>query len=286
MSFGPGGPGGIYITDVVSGTTTTFMSVSSLGIDVGDDPHSNPLANLFGDKTQASTDPNSMSAAGRISFGGIDISEDDRTLYFINLKDRKLYSLFVDSPAVAPTSATAVKSWDIPNPGCSNADFRPWAVKVYHGKVYVGVVCSAETSQLQSDLKATIYSVDPTAATPVFTEVLAFPLDFRRGAADLTGTCIQYDHWLPWTDVWPAACGIGDTPKFVMYPQPLVTDLEFDEDGAMLIGFMDRFGHMAGVANHDPNGNGLYDGFTGGICCGLLFPMVLMCLKTMDSRAV
>lgn len=271
MSFGPGGPGGIYITDIVSGTTTTFMSVSSLGVDVGDDPHSNPLANLFGDKTQASTDPSSMTAAGRVSFGGMDISEDDRTLYFINLKDRKLYSLFVDSPAVVPTSASALKSWDIPNPGCSNGDFRPWALKVHHGKIYIGVVCSAETSQLQSDLKATIYQVDPTAATPVFTEVLSFPLDFRRGPADVTtdplhpeNSCAQYDHWLPWTDVWPTPCGLGTNPTFIMHPQPLVTDLEFDDDGSMLIGFLDRFGHMAGVANHDPNGNGLYDGFTGG----------------------
>ncbi|GAB4042374.1 SdrD B-like domain-containing protein [Spirosoma litoris] len=269
VSFGPGGPGGIYITDIASGTTTTFMSVSSVGIDVGDDPHADPLANLFGDKTQASTDPGSMSAAGRMSFGGMDISEDDKTLYFINLKDRKLYSLFIDSPAVVPTSATAVKSWSVPNPGCSNGDFRPWALKVYHGKIYVGVVCSAETSGLQSDLKATIYQFDPS--TSVFTEVLAFPLDFRRGPTDVTtdplhpeNSCAKYDHWLPWTDAWPTPCGLGDNPTFVMHPQPIVADLEFDDDGSMLIGFLDRFGHMAGVKNHDPNGNGLYDGFTGG----------------------
>ncbi|MBN8826800.1 MULTISPECIES: SdrD B-like domain-containing protein [unclassified Spirosoma] len=263
-SFGPAGPGGIYKTDIVTGTTTTFMSVSAVGIDVGEDPHQDPLANLFGDKTQASADPSSMSAMGRMSFGGMDMSEDDKTLYFVNLKDRKVYGLLVGSPAVAPTSAAAVKSWDIPNPGCSNGDFRPWALKVYHGAVYVGVVCSAETSQLQSDLKATIYRFDPKAATPVFTEVLSFPLDFRRGSADLTGTCIQYDHWLPWTENWPAACGIGADPKFVMYPQPILSDLAFDDDGSMLIGFLDRFGHLSGVANHDPNGNGLYDGFTGG----------------------
>ena len=262
MSFGPGGPGGIYITDPASGTTTLFMSVSSVGIDVGDDPHINPLANLYGDKTLASTDPGSMTAMGRISFGGMDMSEDDKTLYFINLKDRKLYSLFIDSPAVVPTSATAVNSWSIPNPGCSNGDYRPWALKIYHGKIYVGVVCSAETSQDSLDLKATIYSFDPTTAA--FTEILSFPLNFRRGPADETGTCIKYDHWLPWTEAWPAACGTGDTPNFVMYPQPIVTDLEFDDDGSMIIGFLDRFGHLAGVANHDPSGNGLYNGFTGG----------------------
>ena len=143
MSFGPGGPGGIYITDAAAGTTSLFMSVSSVGIDVGDDPHNTPLANLFGDKTQASTDPNSMSAMGRMSFGGMDMSEDDRSLYFINLKDRKVYSLFIDSPAVVPTSSTAIKSWDIPNPGCSNGDFRP----VGH-KSLPGVRCMWASSAL------------------------------------------------------------------------------------------------------------------------------------------
>lgn len=263
-SFGPAGPGGLYITDIASGKTTPFMSVGSIGVDVGEDPHNDPLANLFGDKTQASTDPAAMTAVGRMSFGGMDISEDDKTLYFINLKDRKLYSVAIGSPAAVPTSATALQSWNIPDPGCSFGDFRPWALKMYHGKLYVGVVCSAETSQETNDLKATIYQVDPTATNVVFNEVLSFPLNFHRGSTDLTGTCIQYDHWLPWTDVWPTPCGVGNEPYFVMYPQPILSDLEFDDDGSMLIGFTDRFGQLSGMANHDPAGKGQYNGFTGG----------------------
>ena len=210
MSFGPLGTGGIYMTDAVTHTTSSFLDVKTLGIDTGTDPHNG----LFGDKTQASIDAGAMNAVGRISFGGMDMSEDDKTIYFINLKDRKVYGVFVNSPAVVPTSQTAIKSWSIPDPGCSNGDFRPWALKVHHGKIYVGVVCSAETSQQKSDLKATIYRFDPKADSPVFDEILAFPLDFRRGAADLTGTCIQYDHWLPWTDAWPMACGQGSNPEF------------------------------------------------------------------------
>ena len=264
--FGPLGSGGIYITDINTGTTTNFVDVRTLGINTGDDPHSN----LFGDKTQTSSDPGSMVAVGKVSFGGMDMSEDDKTLYFINLNDRKLYSLFVDAPARVPTAAD-VKSWTIPDPGCSNGDFRPWAIKVYRGKIYVGVICSAERSQQQGDLRATIYRLDPNAASPTFENVLSFPLDFRRGAVDSTtdpvfpaNTCSKYDRWLPWSDAWPTPCGLGENPVFVMYPQPMLTDLEFDDDGSMLIGFLDRFGQMAGVANHDPQGNGFYDGFTGG----------------------
>ena len=69
--------------------------MKTLDIDTGDDPHSG----LFGDKTQASTDPGSMNAMGRLSIGGMDMAEDDKTLFFINLKDRKVYSVFIDSPA-------------------------------------------------------------------------------------------------------------------------------------------------------------------------------------------
>ncbi|AQG80591.1 SdrD B-like domain-containing protein [Spirosoma montaniterrae] len=266
-SFGPGGVGGIYATNVESGATTTFMTtadLASIGVNVGDVSRTNPLANLFGDKTQASTDPDSFTAVGKVSYGGVDMAEDDKTMYFVNLFDRKLYALAVGSPAQVPTLASAVTTWDIPNPGCSNGDFRPWALKTYRGKLYIGVVCSAETSQQQSDLSVTIYRLDPKAVSPTFETVLSFPLDFRRGPADLTGTCIQYDRWLPWTDAWPAACGEGNEPRFVMYPQPIVTDIEFDDDGSMLIGFLDRFGAMSGNENHDPSGNGLYDGFTGG----------------------
>ena len=260
-SFGPAGPGGIYVTDVASGVSSTFMSVTALGIDAGADPHKDPLANLFGDRTAASTDPSAMSAVGRMSFGGADMSEDDKTLYVVNLYDRKVYGLTLGLPAVVPTSASDVKTWTIPDPGCSNGDFRPWALKVYRGKIYVGVVCSAETSQQVSDLKVTIYRFDPTVANAVFDEVLSFPLDYQRGPVDMTGTCITKDHWLPWADAWPEACGVGLTPRFAISSQPMVTDLEFDVDGSMFIGMLSRFAHLGGQANHDPSGNGNYDSF-------------------------
>ncbi|GAB3978622.1 hypothetical protein GCM10028806_42140 [Spirosoma terrae] len=266
MSFGPLGTGGIYMTDMETGATSNFIDLKSIGIDTGNDPHSG----LWGDKTQASVDAGPMKAMGKVSIGGMDMSEDDKTLYLINLNDRKLYSVFLNTPARVPT-ASDVRSWQIPDPGCSNGDFRPWAVKVYRGKVYVGVVCSAETSQQQSDLKATVYRFDPTSATPAFDEILSFPLDFRRGPADGTfdplnpdRACTKYDHWLPWTDAWPETCGLGINPTFVMFPQPIVSSLAFDDDGSMLIGFLDRFGHLSGLANHDPQGNGFYNGFTGG----------------------
>ncbi len=258
-SYGPLGPGGIYQTDMTTNVTTSFLNVGDIGINVGTDSHSG----LPGNKLLPSADPGPMQTVGKESFGGIDMSEDDRTLYFVNLNERKVYSVFVDVPARTPTAAD-VQSWDIPDPGCSNGDFRPWALKVYRGKIYLGVVCSAETSQKREDLSATIYRFDPTQTNPVFETVLAFPLDFRRGPADNTANCIQYDHWLPWTDTFPAPCGNGAGSFFVMHPQPMLVDMEFDHEGSLMIGFLDRFGNMGGDQNLDPQGNGAFQKPDGG----------------------
>ncbi|MCY7359509.1 MAG: hypothetical protein LH609_19045 [Rudanella sp.] len=272
--FGPLGVGGIYVTDLNStsaNSTTPFLSFSAdLGIATGDIPN----RDMMGNKLLANTDPGPMQAMGRVGLGGVDMSEDDKTLYVVNLFDRKVYGLEVGIPVRKPSSAAGVKSWALTGPGCPQGEFRPWAVKVYRGNVYVGGVCSGEyvptpvaslatlaaSVASNSVLSGHIYRLDPTQTGGQFQKVLSFPLSFKRGSADLTGGCINYEYWLPWTNTFPEPC----VNNFVMWPQPMITDLEFDADGHMIIGMLDRFGHLAGVANHDPNGNGFYDGFTGG----------------------
>ncbi len=215
-----------------------------------------------------------MEAIGKIGLGGTDMSEDDKTLYVLNLFDRRLYGLAIGVPAQKPNSTTGVKSWALTGPGCPQGEFRPWAVKVYRGLVYVGGVCSGENvptpvanvatmaAAIASNtvLSGHVYRLDPTLPGGRFEQVLSFPLSFKRGAADLTGSCAEFKYWLLWTSTFPEACNAN----FVMWPQPMITDLEFDIDGHMIIGMLDRFGHLSGVANHDPNGNGFYDGFAGG----------------------
>jgi len=275
--LGPLGTGGIYITDLATATSTPFFDFQAdLGISTGADPHSG----LNPDKTQPSADPGPMSVLGKSGLGGIDLSDDSKTLYVVNMLDRKLYGVFIDSPARKPSPAD-VKSWPIDQSGCPNGDFRPWAVYNYRKYVYVGGVCSGENRSSKigqygsatealaatlsdtAGLKAIIMRLDPRqgpAAT--FQTVLSFPLTFQRGAADLTDNCAEFKYWLPWTNEFPLGC--NSTGQFVMWPQPMVTDLAFDDNGDMVIGMLDRFGHLAGVQNHNPNGEGSYNGFTGG----------------------
>ncbi|MBO0949783.1 SdrD B-like domain-containing protein [Fibrella forsythiae] len=271
------GSGGIYITDLATATSAPFFDFQTdLNIPTGADPHSG----LNADKTQSSVDPGPMSVLGKIGLGGIDLSDDSKTLYAVNMLDRKLYGVFIDSPARKP-GPSDVKSWAIDQSGCPNGDFRPWAIYNYRNRVYIGGVCSGENKVSKipqsgsasealaatlpdtAGLKAIIMRIDPRqGAGATFQTVLSFPLTFPRGSADLTENCADFKYWLPWNSDFPMGC--NSTGQFVMWPQPMVTDLAFDDNGDMIIGMLDRFGHLAGVQNYNPAGQGSFNGFTGG----------------------
>ncbi len=282
--LGPLGTGGIYTTDMGSAnpTSTSFVDVRSLGINTGDNPH----GIITGSKQEPSRDVGAVDAVGKRAIGGVDISEDDKNLFIVNLNDRKIYKIFIDSPAVKPTSTTSVTSWTLPDPGCVNGVFRPWALKNYRGKIYVGGVCTGEllsgtatgtnnaTTDFDNalahrdDLVGYIYRFDPTLGSSApFEKVLTIPLSFTRGAADLTEDCILYKYWFPWTNKFAPACNTKTgTYLSVMWPQPVISDISFDDDGSIFIGMMDRFGFIAGNRNLSPDltDDKLYDGFTGG----------------------
>ena len=257
------GTGGIYKMDDTNGTITNFIDVKTLGIDTGTDPHST----LNGDKLVSNTDPNTIPATGKTGIGGITLSGDEKSLFLINLFDRKLYSFNIGIPANT-ANIGSVRSYTIPN-GCGSGDFRPWALTEKQGQVYIGTVCSAETSQNFSELKGFVYKLDPSSG--VFTQVFDFPLTYKKGRSDVSQNCPQYDEWYPWTDNFPTPCasfydaGRQKYVGFVMYPQPILSGLGFDADGSLIIGMMDRFGLAAGYRNYAPVDDGmLYDGFVGG----------------------
>ena len=103
--YGPNGPGAIYkitnpTNNVASGTL--FLDLNALfGSPVaGTDPHVWTLT------SGEYTDNPSFDAVGRVSFGDIDISEDELTLYAINLKDRSLYIIPLGTDPTNPVAPT------------------------------------------------------------------------------------------------------------------------------------------------------------------------------------
>ena len=254
--FGSGGPGQIYKIDVSGATqvTTKFVNLlTDLSVDAGTDPRNqnSPADSLSTTKSQPNHDSTAFSWVGKMSLGDIDISDDEKTLWVINTFDKTLYELPIGSPATKPTTKIA---HTLPDPGCVKGVFRPWALKFWRGKIYVGGVCTAENGGDSTNLKAYIYSKLPTDAS--FTQVASFPLNYTRGFASIssaiTKTSAAWKPWVAkWSDITNPAPGAGAYNQTIC-PQPILSDIEFDVDGSMILGFMDRAGHQLGNANYSP----------------------------------
>ncbi|MBK7468279.1 MAG: hypothetical protein IPJ43_16595 [Saprospiraceae bacterium] len=178
---------------------------------------------------------------GKLGMGDLDISDDGSKLYVVNLYERKIHEITIGNPYVAGSSITSsnVRTWSIPNPGCSNGEFVPWGLKFYRDKLYVGVTCTGESSGNLADLKGTIYELIPS--TGVFTNVIS-------------STTFEMN-WA-WFSTWRCS--------FDMVPQPMISDIEFDEKANMTIGIMDRISLQWGRQNLPPNGGALVDGYAAG----------------------
>ncbi len=275
--YGPLGSGGIYMADP-SGTdlVTNFIDLDALGIStrgsgtyapvstgtivdfttqVGSNSERGlPVSNL------PSRDIAAFDQIGKIGLGGIDISEDGRYLFVINLFDKKLYEIDLQNPKapIAPSAAN-IRSWTIPNPANIGGENRPWALKVNRGKIYIGMVCDAQASQLAANLKATIYEFNPAGVGNFGAAILNFPLNYTKG----TSYGVQAG-WYPWTNDFSKLPYFGGTD--ISYPQPIFTDIEIDDDGSFVLGFLDRAGMQSGVSNYsvDVTDNTAYNGYNGG----------------------
>ena len=154
------------------------------------------------------------------------------------------------------SSFAALSGFEItPLSGQAKGVTRPFATKYRNGKVYVGAVCDASFSQNRDDLRASIFTFDPTAGSFTATPVLTFPLTYLRGASYGAAQTGSNNRWEPWTSVYPNNTGIGIYyGGFDVYTQPVLSDIEFDVDGSMLLGFFDRFPNQIGAApNYRPD---------------------------------
>ncbi len=79
----------------------------------------------------------------------MDISEDEKYLYTVNMYTKELYKIEIGNP-------TNISKYAIPNPydsECDDAMVRPWAVKVKGENVFIGSVCE---NKIESDVGAAI----------------------------------------------------------------------------------------------------------------------------------
>ncbi len=252
--FGPGGPGAIYAVDQDTGAISLFTTLNA-----GTDPHPQVPG---GDWL---IDAASYPLVGRMGLGGLSISDDGRTLWAVNLFNNTLNRIDVISTGGANPTAGGLATFPIPTPAnCPAVDVRPFAVQFEDGLVYVGAVCSAESTGSAANLRAYVYSFDPASSS--FALRLELPLNFDRGCTDGTQdptcTTLYPADWNPWRSTFGGFTEPGAGSQTVLiYPQPWLTDIEFD-NGDMLLGFRDRNGDQVGnlAFSTDPtqDGNRLY----------------------------
>lgn len=223
------------VAPIATLTPGTTIDLGNLGVAMGADPRLG--FTITG--TNPYVDSNNLyRKVGKIGIGDIEVSTDGDTLFVVNMNAAapSLAIVHVKNPAVPALVANV----PMPDPGCTNGVFRPWAVKYYQGHAYIGGVCDASTGTA-ANLQAYVYRYD---GGTTFTQVATMPLNYTRGKVTFrTDGTNQNANWRPWTDTWaPAVLALG--PDLVSQPQPMLMDIEFLEDGSMVLGFGDRFSYQ------------------------------------------
>ncbi|RAI73765.1 hypothetical protein HMF3257_03955 [Spirosoma telluris] len=207
-----------------------LMKLSDLGINVG--------------STSTSLGGNSFGVQG---LGGLDFSEDGKTLYVVNMYNGKLVQVDVSGvdynnlPATKPSNAVELTPpSSLAN--CSGGVWRPAALRQFGGKIFMGGVCDAEISQSTSDLKGVIVSYDPS--TGVWKQELSYPFNFNGGGGIIppsSAASATFDY------------GVGGGKSQKSWSsgadvQPVLMDLAFADNGTMVMGVTDRLVYNAATS--------------------------------------
>lgn len=255
--LGPNGIGAIYRRPV-SGTNTSAVLFYDFGAAAGTVANNATRfpgsGNAFGQVGPCGVcdniDPTTFAQVGKVGFGSMEMSPDDKFLYVTNLSDRKVYKIDATTNSPAPGSATALPGtpW-LANTGCSGVS-RPFGLKYYRGKLYVGVICdgsggSCNPTAACNDLTATVYTYDGSA----WSTVLSFPMNYYRKAY-ATGS----NYWVRWIDDWNVMSPYVANKTDAQFSQPIFAGIEFDDDGSLIMSFADRTSYQLGYQAPPPPG--------------------------------
>jgi uncharacterized repeat protein (TIGR01451 family) len=241
--FGAGGPGAIYQLNRATAQTSLFVQVpdvvpgpDGLPGDPGDGsaatfPNGLPYTPTMGGLHTQFQDSLVLGYVSKTGLGDVEIDADEHYLYAVNLNTRRVVR--VDTWSGTPQASMTVLP-QVPNPGiCGSGagDFRPFGLAVTGQALYLGYVCSAESTQNRAHLTAGVWRYDLNTGTWAATPAVAFNLaayDAQRG--NFVGLPLA---WLPW-----------DTNFSSVHPLPILSGIAFDESGGMLIGLRDRYGDL------------------------------------------
>ncbi len=206
-AFGPLGIDGIY-TVSKNNTVTPFIKLSQLGENVGADPHTTGT-------DLANRDFETHKYVGRRGIGDIDISPDNKTLYATNLNTSTVIG--INTATKQATNKLKISGPLTTSNGrtCAQSDIRIFGLGVKpNGDVYIGAVCSAESTKNRADL---YYYVLKTNAALTSTPLVVSSGDLNYERDTASQTVIK---WNPWT--W-----YPDDVVYNTIPFPSVSDIIF-----------------------------------------------------------
>jgi len=262
--LGPLGLGGVYVMDynTTPGSLQTSFDLQGVtpsnggaNIDLGSVIRTGSADfTLSNDNTSDSHDIDGFAKIGKVGYGDSEIGPDGNTLWLVNNNQQALISVDVSDPNTYPgTTNQYVLSSLAGAPSCTNGELRPWGLSFYKGKGYMGCVCTGENGGTINDVHSYVLSFDPNNPTVLTTEV-DFDMDYIREKAVIFPNfgLDQDGDWHPWADNWTDTGFSNAPPSEVAYAQPIITDIEFADDGAMVIGLSDRFGFQMGYRDFIP----------------------------------
>lgn len=270
--FGPQGPGGMYIigksgalwnlagsftlqgvSPSNGGASLDFGSVTRVTSPASDDNFISDsyTYNLPGTGSD-SRDIDAFVKASTMSYGDIEADPLSDKIYMVNLFQKRLIvfnasaTTAILNGASAATLAPFTSAYTITSlPGCpaptgAGNNIRPFAVKIYKGKGYIGVVSDAMSTQNPADLRGYILQFDPANIAAGFTTVITINFSNYANA-----------YWHPWVTTWAQAGGTNANGP-VQYAQPIIAGIEFNENGSMDIGIRDRWGDQGAAWEYFP----------------------------------
>jgi Carbohydrate binding domain/SdrD B-like domain/Bacterial Ig domain len=247
--LGPLGTGGIYKINALNPaapTTANWIDVRTLGVDTGTDPRDGSPGNTLPNATTTpSYDLKAYDAVGKKGIGDIDYDEARNTLWFVNLYERTLVGINNVNPNASPTAGNVVE-YPISLPAgysCgTNGDLRPWGLKVHEGRVYIGIICTNQGADWYNatGLRAFVISFNPSTPAAGF----RYETDIDMSYDKVQYGVFKYNNWVP--SVANLDYGLG-------YTTPILSDIEFDLDGSMILGIADRLGLQSGYYNYAPD---------------------------------
>ena len=267
VGFGTGGPMAIYAVPnadaATPGAPTVFADLNDVtGATAAPvtSPHPTGAAawSSFSDANFSLWfhDANAFDDVGKLGLGGLAVSEDDTTLWAVNLTDRTLVKMDLGTGAT-PAAPTGAEAFSVPTSLCKNAyAMRPFAVTEHDGLVYVGGVCSGQTSATgkdTTDLGAWVITFNPQTSAWATSPVLAFDSSYSREATiTTTGANARFTAWKDTFAEFNTegfnAHGPGPMKSPKSY-QGMLTGITFTGDD-MVVAFRsrptDQFGNLAG----------------------------------------